>query len=133
MSENTNTPHVQRKHTTPVLFLVLLCLLAIASSAFFYHKYKQAQDTPENQQKQLVAKLSKLVALPNATPAMVTIADKSKLTNQTLAAHVQNKDTLLIYDAAKRIIVYRPSIGKVVDMLSFSSQSALPQRTNTAK
>ncbi|HSX06576.1 MAG TPA: hypothetical protein VLG92_02555 [Candidatus Saccharimonadia bacterium] len=130
MSDDTRTPHERRKRNTPALLLTLLFLLAVATSTLFYHKYKQAQNTPENQQKQLVARVAKLVELPNATPAVVTIANKAKLTNKALAGHVENKDTLLIYDAAKRIIVYRPSIGKVVDMLSFGSQSTLPQQSS---
>ncbi len=127
MPGNATETRASKRSNTPLFFLILLCLLAIACSAIFYIKYKHAQNTPENQQKQLVTRISRLVVLPNAAPAVVTIANKAKLTNKTLAAHVQNKDTLLIYDAAKRIIVYRPSIDKVVDMLSFGAQTPLTQ------
>jgi hypothetical protein len=109
---------------TPLL--ITIAFVAVGASIFFYVKYQKSQDTAQSKQKQLVSELAKVVDLPDSTPTIVTVADKSKLTNKALAARVENKDMLLIYGSTKRIIVYRPSTKKVIDMLSFAAPSEAP-------
>jgi len=118
-------PKRRRLRTIAIILLVVLCLAATATSAVFYKKYKDSQDTSQAQQKRLVAQLAKVLDLPEAVPTVVTVANKNKLTNKALAARVEDKDMLLIYSSTKRIVIYRPSISKVIDMLSFESQPDL--------
>ena len=54
----------------------------------------------------------------------VPVADKQKLNNPALAAVVQNGDKILIYGQAKRLIVYRPSVHKIVTMLTIQDAPA---------
>lgn len=130
MSENSSKKPRRKylkRYATPAL--ILLCLLAISLSIIFFMKYKKAQNTDLAQQKKLVAQLSEVIELPqNVTPTIVTVADKDKLTNKALASRVENKDMLIIYAPTKRIIIYRPSTDKIIDMLSFETQAELPEQ-----
>jgi alpha-N-acetylglucosamine transferase len=105
------------------VMLLVISIVAVSTSVVLYNKYKKTQDSGRAQAQQLVTQLSKVLDLPKVTPAVVTVTDKTKLGNQALAARVANQDTLLIYGAAKRIIIYRPSTKKVIDMLSFDKQA----------
>lgn len=116
------------KHLT-VYALLVVCALAVASSAFFYYKYQHSQQNKDvTLRKELVGRLGKVLQLPNADPSIVTVADKTKFGNPTLASRVENQDMLLIYNDAKRIIIYRPSSEKVVDMLTFENSTSLPKQ-----
>ena len=70
------------------------------------------------EQQGILKSISATVLLPNEDPTSFTIADKTKLANKSLAARVENNDTLFIYTDAKKLVIYRPSIKKVVDLLS---------------
>jgi len=114
-----------------VILLTVLCLVGAGTSVFFYQKYRQTQQSTEAKQRTILSRIGQTVALPAGTPTAVTIVDKDKLSNKTLAARVQNQDILFIFGQAKRIIIYRPSMERVTDMLTFTSQADLPK--NTAK
>lgn len=104
--------------------LAVLFLLALGGCGFFYTRYAQLADAQAKQVKQreaLLQRVGSVVELPGDEPTLLTIADKTKLSNPALALRVENGDTLLVYAQAGRLIVYRPSIQKVTDMLSIDT------------
>lgn len=109
------------------LFLGVCCIVAIGVGVYFFSKY-QAAETAKNENAQLIEKISQVVQLPNETPMAVSVADKDKLSNKQLASKVENGDVMLIFAKAKRLIVYRPTVEKVVDILSFGSESDIPKQ-----
>ncbi len=61
-------------------------------------------------------KVGILMILPkDEEPALLTITDKSKVTTPFLSKS-ENGDKLLVYQNAKRVILYRPSLNKIVDV-----------------
>lgn len=134
MSEDQPIP--KRKHSLQkgaVLLLGILFVLAASSSAFFYKKYQTAQAKGKIDEIALLRDISQGVQLPTEKPTMLTIADKDKLSNKVLAASVDNQDILLIYNDAKRLVVYRPSTRKVVDMLRFADKSEVQPGSATTR
>lgn len=129
MSEEKEQSKRFRGLLLPVL--VIICIVAVSASIIFFAKYRKAQDTGQAQQKKLIAKIAEAIELPQSDPTVVTVTDKEKLTNKALASRVHNQDMLLIYGPAKRIIIYRPSSEKVIDMLSFEAQNGVPAGTDT--
>jgi hypothetical protein len=102
-----------------ILAALLLVLVMVAVSALFFVKYKRAANiSPANQQQQLVKQLSQLIEMPPDQPIISTVLDKSKLSNPVLASRARNGDNLFIFPLSKRLILYRPSDNKVVDMLN---------------
>lgn len=119
-AEPQQIPRPRRRKITWLLSALLV--LAIAASGFWFVQYREAQaNNPSTQQKQLVSQLSKLIEMPSGQPVITTVIDKSKLTNKTLASQAQNGDRLFIFAKSKRLVLYRPSDKKVVDMLTIQT------------
>lgn len=74
-----------------------------------------AQVREEN--KQLVDKVGKLLVLPSdEEPTIATVSDLTKLKNQAFFAKAQFGDKVLIYNRAKKAILYRPSNNQIIEL-----------------
>ena len=126
----------------PIVIISFLAILTIAASAYFYRQYSRAQSqlkqlsvsttNPADQTKKLITQVGKLIDLPtNESPTVATITDRDKLMDQPFFTKAQNGDSVLIYVQAKKAILYRPSINKIVDItfISISTPSATPVTT----
>ena len=112
-----------------IVALSIICVLAIGSGVFFYLKYSRIHSAANEKQRQLDY-VGRIIELPQEAPALVTVADKNRLENKLLAGKVENGDSLMIFSKAQRLIIYRPSSQKVIDMLTLTAQDtpALPQQ-----
>lgn len=122
MFESTSESHKKSKRW-PLVTLGALLIVALGASAFFFLKYVEASKDPKADQKKTLESIASVIALPNEEPTSFNIADKSKLSNQALAGRVENGDTLFVYAQAKKLIIYRPSTKKVVDLLRIDSSA----------
>lgn len=102
------------------LFVGAVFITLAAAGGFFYIKYQEVLNAPTPTQK-LVDTLSPVIELPQESPDLLTIADASKLSNQALASYTRNGDQLLVFNQAKKIIVYRPSVQKVITILTIQA------------
>ncbi len=108
--------------------LAICCVIAVGVGGYFFIKYQETQHSEASQNAKIVEKVAKSIQLPDEAPVLVTVADKAKLTNKQLASKVEDEDIMIIFAKAKRLIVYRPSIEKVADVLSFSATDELPKK-----
>lgn len=83
---------------------------------------KQNQDSVEVV-KQEVAR--HMVLPTNEQPALATITDHNKLSTPFLK-QTQNGDKLLIYQTNKKVIIYRPSIDRIINVGPVVIDSASP-------
>lgn len=112
------------KINTHVVIGIVILVLALIPSIYFYSKYQNAQKRLSNptqfatdEAKSLVAMVSKLMNLPGEeTPTVATVNDKEKLKSQPFFSKSENGDKVLIYTNAKKAILYRPSINKIIDV-----------------
>lgn len=66
---------------------------------------------------QITSAVGNVMILPtDETPTLATVQDISKLKNQAIFARAQDGDRVLMYTKAQEMIVYRPSIHKIVDV-----------------
>lgn len=101
------------------LIVILLLLGAMAACALLFYKYREAVDTnPKNIEQKTIEEVGKIVEVPNEKPSVVTVLDASKLSNVELASRAQDGDRLLVYAENRRVIMYRPSNGKIIDILT---------------
>lgn len=128
MEQETTVSHKNRRRPKKLtVILGLLLVLVLLAAVVFFVKYRQAvNNNPTTQRDHLLKEIGQDIALPKETPTISTVLDASKITNPTLAAQAQNGDKLLVYANAKRLIVYRPSSRKVVDILSIQAPAPVP-------
>lgn len=99
-------------------FITLGVIVAVAVLGFGVLKiYQNAHRSPVSEQKAIIAKVSKLLVLPSGEePALATITDTKKLTNNAFLAKAKNGDKVLLYAKNQKAIIYRPSLNKIVDI-----------------
>lgn len=128
--KSTKNATMLKRVTSSKMMLVLtaVSVIAMASAIYFYVQLNSLQSRA-NADQQLVTQVGETVQVPTGeTPMVVTVENKANLTNKLLANKVDDGDKLIIYSANKRIIVYRPSVKKVVDMLTFAAASDVPTK-----
>lgn len=100
--------------------LVLIIVLLATSIYFGYQYYLLSQDPQQAAQtevKRLVMEVSRLVVLPEGeTPTVATVSDPEALKAQAFFAGALKDDKVLIYTKAQKAILYRPSIGKIIQI-----------------
>jgi len=108
---------------TPLKIVLALVLIALVTlpAFYFYSKYKTAQEQLSGQSqaelKDLQEKIGKLYKLPEGeTPTLATVSNIENLRDQEFFARAENGDKVLIYSVAKRAILYRPSINKIIEI-----------------
>ncbi|OGG11915.1 hypothetical protein A2Z00_04290 [Candidatus Gottesmanbacteria bacterium RBG_13_45_10] len=101
-----------------------ILFLAIIPSVYFITQYRSMQarlrDPAKYAQQEsnaMIARVAGLMALPtDETPTVAIVNDVEKLKNQQFFSHSANGDRVLIYTKAKKAILYRPSINKIIDV-----------------
>jgi hypothetical protein len=104
--------------------IVVLILVAVIPSVYFYTQYHSAQKRlsdptafAQEEAKKYTAMVARLMTLPtDEEPTVATVNDKEKLKNQPFFTNAENGDKVLIYTNAKKAILYRPSINKIIDV-----------------
>lgn len=123
------------------VIIAAIVILALASSGYYYSKYQRAQKNLANptafaaeETKKIVVLVGKLMTLPSdETPTVATVNDKEKLKNQPFFAHAENGDKVLIYTNAKKAILYRPSINKIIDVAPVNIGASATESASLAK
>ncbi len=98
-----------------------LALVAVLVSGLAYYFYAQAHTNPEQAQRKevqnLVAAVGKLMVLPtDEQPVIATVADPEKLKDQPFFANAKKGDKVLIYNSARKAILYDPVENRIVDV-----------------
>ena len=137
-----NTDLLSKKPIIVILVVAVLAL-AVVPSVYFYTKYQKSQmllknptEAAKEEVKALTARVGTLIELPNEEPTVATVSDKEKLADQPFFAKSENGDKVLIYPQSKKAILYRPSIGKVIEVstLNVSPEgNASPAATPSAE
>lgn len=93
---------------------VMISLIIVTAVAWLFLQPGATVDL--NNVSVIQQKIGRHYSLPvNEEPAMFTVTDKEQITTEFLKI-AQNGDKVLVYQEAKRIIVYRPSIDKIIDV-----------------
>lgn len=94
---------------------IILSLAAGALAALFFTG-KIGKSENLNDPLTVKSKVAKHFVLPaDEEPALATITDKNKI-NTPFLKKAENGDKMLIYQEAKRIILYRPSLDRIIDV-----------------
>lgn len=116
-----------------MLFTILIIILVIIPTFYFYTQNKNTERQLEqlknnsgqqtDESKNLTEQVGKLVLLPaDEQPTIASVSDVEKLKGQAFFANAQAGDKVLVYNQAKRAILYRPSINKIIEMAPLNSE-----------
>lgn len=104
----------------PIVALVLLVMILTAGCAYMFVQYRQVLKKEARTDKERIAVITERIAptvmLPNEQPTIATVKNVHDLNEPQLAKQAENGDELLVYADARRVILYRPSLEKIVDM-----------------
>ncbi len=106
-----------------VPFVIITVIIVGGAGVYFFDKYQKTQKLLENPRQvsaeaseMLIKKVSKLMELPVEIPTIAIVSDINKLKSQPFFINAQNGDRVLIYQASKKAILYRPSTNKIIDV-----------------
>lgn len=142
MEKNNYTPIKINKIEKLVqnkLLVILLIIITIIPSLYFYYRLKKTESKmksvlgQKSPKEMTLEKVAKLIELPQGeVPTVAEISDKNKLQDQSFFINAKNGDQVLIYSNAKKVILYRPSTNKIIEVASINPMQTTPS-TNPIK
>jgi hypothetical protein len=125
--------------------LILVAVIGVGLYTHFQHKLRGVEQQlnkvkadpnaiAKEQNKQLLDKVSQFIVLPtDEQPTIATVSDLAKLKGQPFFAHAEIGDKVLIYNKAKKAILYRPSTNKIIELAPLTDSQAVnpPAPDNT--
>ena len=98
-----------------IIFCLVILIGLVMWSYWFVNKSNPKVIT-EAQKKLIISNFSKIMILPQGEdPTVAIVEDVSKLKNQPFFTKAMNGDEVIIYPLAKKAILFRPKLGKIVD------------------
>lgn len=128
-----------------LIILTIIALAGVGGAGYFFYQYQNitkaankaktgsqgAQKAEQEQTAKLIAEVGKLIDLPaGETPTIATVTDVNKLKDQPFFQKAKNGNKVLIYNNAKKVILYDPDAHKIVDVGPFSVGLSGNQKTN---
>lgn len=119
--------------------VAVVVLVLAAGGAFAYKEYDQLKDenarlsdpqaSAQAETDRLKQQVAALIDVPaDEEPTIASVVDVDKLRNQAFFAKAQNGDKVLMYQQAKRAILYRPSENKIIEVapINIGSETSQP-------
>lgn len=82
-----------------------------------------------DQVNEIVAKVAKIADIPPETPNVATVSDVAVLKGQLFFSKAENGDKVLIFQNAKRAILYRPSTNRIIEYSTIVVEQETPAPT----
>lgn len=102
-------------HKKQITILITVLTIILGGIVAYMWLDTNKLSTDDDSAKQVIQAVGKHYLLPDEEPAIATVEDKTKVTSQFLNS-AENGDKLLIYQEAKKVILYRPNIDKIVEV-----------------
>lgn len=67
-----------------------------------------------------LSEIGKIIVLPDETPEIAVVTDKTKLVGQPFFAKAEDGDVVLMYLNSGKALLYRPRVKKMVEMTSLT-------------
>ena len=111
-----------RSYTRIIMIVGAVLIVLFGGLAFYFYKqFSDLRAHPETavqaDSQHVISEVEKLYgSLPNETPTLAAIKDKTKLQDQAFFKNAENGDYLLVYPNAKIAIIYREQDNKIINV-----------------
>jgi len=109
-----------RKILVPLIVLIIIIgsglLILFSSKGLDLGIGRGSSDDPNADAERVVKEVEKIYLLPDEVPTLATVSDKNQLADQVFFKNAENGDKVLIYSTASIAILYRPSLGKIINV-----------------
>jgi hypothetical protein len=107
----------------PVAIIIFLMLVSAVASGYVVKRYpesvglRKGPDDIKRDEESLIDRVRSKVDLPaDETPTLATVTDVEKLQTQAFFSKAKNGDRVLIYSDSKKVVLYRPSEDRVIEI-----------------
>ncbi len=117
VTENQGLPLFVKVGGVVIVLLVVIVAGVAAYQYYTFQKKVNAQVNLPSEPDVLIKQVGSLMELPlDEEPTIATVSDVTKLKDQQFFHSAENGDKVLIYQKAKKAILYRPSTEKIIDV-----------------
>ncbi len=117
------------------LLVALALVIGLIPGMIYFAKYQHATSIldleglkPEQESKVLVERLNQKILLPaDEEPTVATVSNSNKLNGQVFFTEAENGDKVLVYATAKKVVLYRPSIDRIINVSLLNVSSGLTE------
>lgn len=106
------------------IIAIALVLLVLVVGGVYYYNSSQSKNDPEaliaKEALDLSERVGEIMELPDELPAVATIVDESKITNEPFFNGAKNGDKILVFVQSQKIVIYRPSTNKIINSTTLS-------------
>jgi hypothetical protein len=123
----------------PALFIVGLITLILCIYFFVqYQRTKVLLSNPSEMVKQEGDEMMRVITpvvhiAQNESPIIATVADKTKLAGQPFFENAENGDKVLMFRTSNTVVLYRPSIKKIISVSSIPKEQQVELSAPTQK
>ncbi|MCJ7740683.1 LytR C-terminal domain-containing protein [Candidatus Microgenomates bacterium] len=116
-----------------IILATLLILTTTGAAVYFYFQYQATakllpgKTAAVDESKKIIEMVGKLIQLPeNEQPSVATVTDPEKLKDQPFFARAKTGDKVLIFNNAKKAILYDPIANKIIDVSPININTSSP-------
>lgn len=120
--ENQSKNIFLRSHRTWLVIFGVVTFISIVVNIYQYRQIKLLENPQAFTERQLaryVRDIGTVIALPSdETPTLATVSDPEELKSQPFFANAEVGDIVLVYEQAKKAVLWRPSEKKLIEVSS---------------
>lgn len=124
---------IKLKKSSLKTILLLIIGLSLVLALCFYLQYRKLKINPDQEAEKIIQKIEKFMELPDEEPQVGTITDKEKLKDYPFFDKAQEQDKVLVFTQARKVILYRPSSNKIIEVAPLTSSSPSPEKIEEEK
>jgi len=113
------------------ILLTIIAIAGVSASIFLFREWSKTKNLLNNpteaakiETKDLVARIQKLMVLPNEEPQIATVLEEEKLKEQQFFANVQKGDKVLVFTKAQKAILFRPSKNMIIEVAPWIAEAS---------
>ncbi|MFA6251397.1 MAG: hypothetical protein WC603_02105 [Candidatus Paceibacterota bacterium] len=117
------------------ILIIIIALVALAFSFYFYYKLNKIENNSgvmmQKDLEDLLSKVGEHYLLPQGEePTLATVSDPEVLKGQSFFLSSEKGDKVLIFTKARKAVLYRPSIDKIIEITTVDQKTTPPASTN---